>query len=428
MLHQDSMLFSLIEKERARQKSTITLIASENFVSAQVLEAAGSVFTNKYAEGYPNRRYYGGCEVMDEVETLAIERAKQLFNVEWANVQPHSGSQANAAVFLACVKPYDKILGLNLAHGGHLTHGHPVSFSGRLYNATFYGVDKDTGYIDMDEVARQARKERPKVIICGASAYSRDWDYARFREIADEVGALLWADIAHVAGFIAHGLLNNPFPYCHVVTTTTQKILRGTRGGLIMLGKDFDNPFGHVDANARPLKMSTLLDKCVFPGIQGGPLGHVIAAKAVTLHEALSDQYKTYVKQVIANARVLANALIDKGYPILTNGTDNHMLLVDLTHTNVTGAQAEIALQHASIITNRNLLPFDKRSASVTSGLRLGLAAVTTRGFVEKDVLQLAEWIDYILQDVDNTAHIKQVQQEVTRYMEHFPLTTMDIE
>ena len=426
MLYKDDTIFSLVEKERKRQESTITLIASENFVSAQVAAIAGSVLTNKYAEGYPSRRYYGGCEVVDQIETLAIERAKTLFNVDWVNVQPHSGSQANAAVMLSLLKPYDKILGFHIAHGGHLTHGSAVNFSGKLYQAAFYGVNRDSGYIEWEEVAKQARIEKPKVIICGASAYSRDWDYATLRMIADEVGAFLWADIAHTAGFISQGLLNNPFPYCHFVTTTTHKTLRGPRGGMILMGKDFDNPFGRVDAQSMPLKMSALLNSAVFPGTQGGPLMHIIAAKAVAFYEAMTSKYKDYIGQVQKNAKIMAEAFIQKGYKVISNGTDNHLFLLDLSPKHITGAQAEQALQKADIITNRNMIPFDTQSPFVTSGLRLGLSAITTRGFVEKDVLVIVEWIDQVLMNMDREVIIRQVKKEVNSYIKDFPLSTMD--
>jgi glycine hydroxymethyltransferase len=426
MIKQDSVIFSLIEKERKRQESGLELIASENFVSAQIAAAAGSVLTNKYAEGLPGKRYYGGCHVVDEVESLAIERAKALFNVDWVNVQPHSGSQANAALMMAVLKPGDKILGFNLAHGGHLTHGSPVNFSGKLYQSSFYGVNRDTGYIEWQEVAQKARVEKPHMIICGASAYSRDWDYVQLRAIADEVGAFLWVDIAHPAGLISQGLLNNPFPYCHFVTTTTHKTLRGPRGGMMLMGKDFENPFGKTKANGMPQQMSALLDSAVFPGTQGGPLEHIIAAKAIAFYEAMTSHYKAYVVQVQKNARVMAQGLMDQGYKIISNGTDNHLFLLDLSHKKITGKQAEAALQKADITTNKNLIPFDTTSPQITSGIRLGTAAVTTRGLITSDMLLIVEWIDRILKNIEDDVQIHKVKQEVNKYMRNFPLTTVD--
>ncbi|AWN81711.1 Serine hydroxymethyltransferase [Candidatus Cardinium hertigii] len=426
MMQPDPTVPLLIEKEKKRQESTLTLIASENFVSAQVAAATGSLLTNKYAEGLPGKRYYGGCHIIDEIESLAIERAKSLFKVAWANVQPHSGSQANAALMMAVLKPGDKILGFNLAHGGHLTHGSPVNFSGRLYQASFYGVNPDTGYIDWESVAKKAKKERPAIIICGASAYSRDWDYIQLRAIADEVAAFLWADISHPAGLISQGLLNDPFPYCHFVTTTTHKTLRGPRGGLLLMGQDFDNPFGKTNRNGLLHKMSALLDAAVFPGTQGGPLEHSIAAKAVAFYEAMTHSFKCYARQVQKNAHVMAQAFLDEGYSILSGGTDNHLLLLDLYKQNITGKQAETVLEQADIITNRNLVPFDKNTPQVTSGIRLGTAAVTTRGLKEKDMLLIVEWIDYLLKNKDKDSQIKKVKQMVNAYMCRFPLTTVD--
>ena len=382
----DTKIFDIIQRERQRQENGIELIASENFTSLQVMEAMGSVLTNKYAEGLPGKRYYGGCEIVDESEQLAIDRVKELFNAEWANVQPHSGAQANAAVMLACLNPGDKILGFDLAHGGHLTHGSPVNFSGKLYQPFFYGVEKETGTIDWDKVEQTAKKEKPKMIICGASAYSRDWDYERLRNIADSIGALLLADISHPAGLIARGLLNDPINACHIVTTTTHKTLRGPRGGMIMMGKDFENPFGHKSPKGEIKSMSSLLDMGVFPGTQGGPLEHVIAAKAVSFLEALSDDYMDYVVQVQKNAKAMAKAFLDKGYKIISGGTDNHLMLIDLRSKNLTGKIAENVLIKADITINKNMVPFDDKSAFITSGIRLGTAAITTRGMKEEDI------------------------------------------
>lgn len=423
---QDTTIFSLIAKEKKRQTEGVELIASENFISAQVGAAAGSILTNKYAEGLPGSRYYGGCEVVDAIESLAIERAKTLFNVEWVNVQPHSGSQANAALMMAVLNPKDKILGFNLAHGGHLTHGSPVNFSGKLYRASFYGVNRDTGYIDWQEVAQKARAEKPAMIICGASAYSRDWDYAQLRSIADEVGAFLWADIAHPAGLISKNLLNDPFSHCHFVTTTTHKTLRGPRGGMILMKKDFENPFGKKNAKGIPHNMSTLLNAAVFPGTQGGPLEHIIAAKAIAFHEAMTNSYKDYVIQVQKNAKIMAQTFMDKGYKVVSNGTDNHLLLLDLSNKKITGKQAEAVLQKADITTNKNLIPFDVTSPMITSGIRLGTAAITTRGLLESDVLLIVEWIDAILKNVENDTQIKKIKKEVNSHMRKFPLTTVD--
>ncbi len=416
--------FSLIEKELERQRSGIELIASENFTSGAVLKAMGSCLTNKYAEGYPGKRYYGGCEVVDEVESLAIQRLKELFGAEYANVQPHSGAQANAAVFLACLQPGDAILGFDLSHGGHLSHGSPVNYSGKVYNPFFYGVEEDTGVIDMDKVETLAVEHQPKLIICGASAYSRDWDYKRFREIADKVGALLLADIAHPAGMIATGLLNDPLPYCHIITSTTHKTLRGPRGGIIMMGKNFENPWGRKTRKGNPIMMSAVLNSGVFPGMQGGPLEHVIAAKAVAFGEALEPSFKSYGEQVIKNAQAMANVFSNKGYKIISGGTDNHLMLIDLRSKgdDITGRDAENALVKADITINKNMVPFDSRSPFVTSGIRIGTAAITTRGMREDDCVKIAEWIDYIIMNRDNETSIGSVKEEVNKYMDQFPL------
>ncbi len=418
----DELLFSYIEQERQRQEHGIELIASENFVSRQVMEAAGSVLTNKYAEGYPGRRYYGGCEIVDKVEQLAIDRVCQLFGAEWANVQPHSGAQANAAVFLACLKPGDKILGFDLSHGGHLTHGSPVNFSGQLYTPSFYGVEKETGRIDYDKVEATALKEQPKMIICGASAYSREWDYVRLRKIADQVGALLLADISHPSGLIATGYLNNPIPHCHIVTTTTHKTLRGTRGGLIMMGKDFPNPWGLKTPKGEIRMMSHVLDMAVFPGTQGGPLEHIIAAKAVAFGEALTEDYKTYCGQVINNAQAMAKAFVAKGYDIVSGGTDNHLMLIDLRNKGISGKLAENTLVKADITINKNMVPFDDKSPFVTSGMRIGTAAMTTRGLKEADFVTIVDLIDEVLANHDNESVIASVRKKVNTMMEHFPL------
>src|ERR1700744_3147791 len=385
-MKRDKLIFKLLDEEQQRQEEGIELIASENFVSRQVMEAAGSVATNKYAEGLPGKRYYGGCQVVDEIETIAIERAKQLFNAEWVNVQPHSGAQANAAVMLACLQPGDKILGFDLSHGGHLTHGSPVNFSGKLYEPHFYGVKKNTGLVDYDHLEKAALEQKPKMIICGASAYSRDWDYEFIRKVADKVGALVLADISHPAGLIARGLLNDPLPFCHIVSTTTHKTLRGPRGGIIMMGKDFENPYGEKTPKGEIKMMSALLDSAVFPGTQGGPLEHVIAAKAVAFGEALTDDFKTYQKQTQQNAQALAKAMTANGYQIISGGTDNHLMLIDLHNKNVSGKQAENALVKADITCNKNMVPFDDKSPFVTSGIRLGTPAVTTRGLKEKEM------------------------------------------
>lgn len=421
-MERDEIIFDLIQDERERQVEGIELIASENFVSDQVMEAMGSVLTNKYAEGYPNRRYYGGCEVVDQVEQIAIDRLKSLFNAEYANVQPHSGAQANAAVMLAVLKPGDTILGFDLSHGGHLTHGSPVNFSGKTYKPTFYGVDKETGLINYDKVAETAKSEKPKLIICGASAYSRDWDYKRLREIADEVGALLMADISHPAGLIAKGLLNDPLPYCHIVTSTTHKTLRGPRGGIIMMGKDFENPFGLTNKKGELRMMSSILDSGVFPGTQGGPLEHVIAAKAVAFGEALTDEYFDYIVQVSKNAKVMAQCFADKGYDVISGGTENHSMLIDLRSKNVTGKDAENALVKADITVNKNMVPFDDKSPFVTSGIRLGTSAVTTRGVKDDEIPQIVEFIDSILSDIENEDNILSVKEKVNALMADRPL------
>ena len=423
-MQRDNVIFDLIAKEQQRQEQGIELIASENFASKQVIEAMGTVLTNKYAEGLPGKRYYGGCEVVDEIEDLARERAKKLFGAEWVNVQPHSGAQANAAVMLALLNAGDKILGFDLSHGGHLTHGSPVNFSGKLYQPSFYGVDKETGMIDYDLVEKTAKKEKPKLIICGASAYSREWNYARLREIANEVGALLMADIAHPAGLIARGLLADPLEYCDVVTTTTHKTLRGPRGGMIMMREDRDNALGLKTPKGELRKMSSLLDSGVFPGTQGGPLEHVIAAKAVAFEEALSDDYLQYVIQVKKNAEVMAKAFTDKGYHIISGGTDNHLMLIDLRSKNdtLTGKIAEDALIQADITINKNMVPFDTRSPFVTSGIRVGTPAVTTRGMKEDDMKKIVDLIDTVLSDPENGAKLKAVKKEVNEWMKDFPL------
>lgn len=418
----DTQVFNLIDRELHRQREGIELIASENFTSAAVIEAMGTCLTNKYAEGYPGKRYYGGCEVVDEVEQLAIDRLKELFGAEYANVQPHSGAQANAAVFLAVLKPGDTILGFDLSHGGHLSHGSPVNFSGKHFSPHFYGVEKETGRIDMDKVEAKALEVQPKLIVCGASAYSRDWDYARFRAIADKVGALLLADIAHPAGLIAAGLLNDPMPHCHIVTSTTHKTLRGPRGGIIMMGKNFDNPWGRKTKKGNPIKMSSILNSGVFPGMQGGPLEHVIAAKAVAFGECLQDSWKDYGKQVIKNASAMAQAFVDKGYKIISGGTENHCMLIDLRNKNITGKLAEKALVRADITVNKNMVPFDTQSPFVTSGIRIGTAAITTRGFNEEDSLRVVEWIDRIMNDAENETVIAEVKAEVNAFMTKFPL------
>lgn len=421
-MQRDTQVFDIIAKEKKRQQNGLELIASENFTSLQVMEAMGSVMTNKYAEGYPGHRYYGGCEFVDETETLAIERAKQLFGAEYANVQPHSGAQANAAVMLACLTAGDPILGFDLSHGGHLTHGSAVNFSGKLYVPSFYGVEKETGRIDMDKVEATALEVKPKLIICGASAYSRDWDYARFRAIADKVGAILLADISHPAGLIASGLLTDPIPHCHIVTTTTHKTLRGPRGGLILMGKDFDNPWGITDNKGNIRKMSFLLDSGVFPGTQGGPLEHVIAAKAVAFGEALTDEYKTYCKQVISNAQAMAKAFVAKDYNLISDGTDNHLMLIDLHNKDISGKKAERVLGEAEITVNKNMVPFDDRSPFITSGIRVGTAALTTRGMKEAEMELIVELIDQLITDPDNEQTIATVKGKVHELAGRFPL------
>ena len=421
-MKRDKIIFDLIEKEKQRQQHGIELIASENFVSPQVMKAQGTVLTNKYAEGLPGKRYYGGCEVVDEIEQLAIDRIKELFGASWANVQPHSGAQANAAVMLACLKPGDKILGFDLSHGGHLTHGSPVNFSGKLYQPTFYGVEQETGLIDFDKVIQIAQREKPKMIICGASAYSRDWDYKKLREAADSVGALLLADVSHPAGLIARGLLNDPMEHCHIVTTTTHKTLRGPRGGLIMIGKNFDNPWGLKTPKGEIRKISSILDSGVFPGTQGGPLEHVIAAKAIAFQEALSEEYLQYIVQVAKNAKAMAKAFVDKGYKIISDGTDNHLMLIDLRSKRLTGKIAEESLIKADITINKNMVPFDTQSPFVTSGMRIGTPAVTTRGMMEKDVVKVVDLIDEVLKKPEDEKHLKAVKRKVNGFMKKFPL------
>ena len=415
-------IFELISKEENRQRKGIELIASENFTSIAVLEAMGSCLTNKYAEGYPGKRYYGGCEVVDEVETIAIDSLKALFGAEYANVQPHSGAQANSAVYLAVLKPGDTILGFNLAHGGHLTHGSPVNYSGLTFNATHYNVQQETGRVDMDEVYSQAKAHKPKLIICGASAYSREWDYKRFRAIADEVGALLMADIAHPAGLIASGLLADPLQHCHIVTTTTHKTLRGPRGGVIMMGRDFDNPWGRTTKKGEPIQMSAILNSGVFPGMQGGPLEHVIAAKAVSFIEASTPEFVQYSKQVIANAQAMASGLVERGYQIISGGTDNHLMLIDLSNKGLTGKEAEEALIKADITVNKNMVPFDKNSPFVTSGIRIGTAAITTRGMNQDDCGQIVEWIDRALMNKNDLSLLQSIHHEVNEFASSFRL------
>ena len=421
-MKKDKVIFKLIEEEQERQESGLELIASENFVSKQVMEAAGSALTNKYAEGLPGKRYYGGCEVVDEIETIAIERAKELFNAAWVNVQPHSGAQANAAVMLALLQAGDKILGFDLSHGGHLTHGSPVNFSGKLYQPFFYGVDRETGRIDYKQLEETALREKPKLIVCGASAYSREWDYRFIRQVADQVGALVLADISHPAGLIARGLLDDPLPHCHVVTTTTHKTLRGPRGGMIMLGKDFENPFGLKTPKGEIRQMSSLLDMAVFPGTQGGPLEHIIAAKAIAFGEALSDDYMKYVLQVKKNASAMAEALVSRGYQIISGGTDNHLMLIDLRNKNITGKTAEAALQQAHITVNKNMVPFDDKSPFVTSGIRVGTAAITTRGLKEKHMDKIVDFIDTVISDPENQTNLKKVRKKIEELMDEHPL------
>lgn len=417
-----SQVAQLIEKELDRQRRGVELIASENFTSQEVITAMGSCLTNKYAEGYPGKRYYGGCEVVDEIEQLAIDKLKELFGMEYANVQPHSGAQANAAVFLACLQPGDTILGFDLSHGGHLSHGSPVNFSGKVYNPVFYGVESDTGIIDMNKVEAIANIHRPKLIICGASAYARDWDYAKFREIADNLGSLLLADIAHPAGLIASNLLNDPAQHCHIVTSTTHKTLRGPRGGIIMMGKNFPNPWGRKTKKGNDIMMSAILNSGVFPGMQGGPLEHVIAAKAIAFEEAIAPEFRTYSQQVIKNAAVMADAFIAKDYKIISGGTDNHLMLIDLRNKDISGKDAEGALIKADITVNKNMVPFDDKSPFVTSGIRIGTAAITTRGFTEKDTLKVVDWIDEILTNSEDESKILDVRNQVNTFMEGFPL------
>lgn len=421
-MKRDSLVFDLIDKEEDRQKRGIELIASENFTSKQVMEAAGSVLTNKYAEGLPGKRYYGGCEVVDEIEQLAIDRAKKLFGATWANVQPHSGAQANAAVFLACLNAGDPILGFDLSHGGHLTHGSPVNFSGKLYDPHFYGVEEATGRIDYDKVEAKALEVNPKMIICGASAYSRDWDYQRLRDIADQVGALLLADISHPSGLIARGLLNDPLEYCHIVTTTTHKTLRGPRGGLILMRDDFDNPWGHTNPKGEVRKMTALLDMGVFPGTQGGPLEHIIAAKAIAFEECLSDEYMEYILQVKLNASIMADEFVSKDYKLISGGTDNHSMLIDLRNKNLTGKIAEETLGKVDITINKNMVPFDTKSPFVTSGMRIGTPAITTRGLKEADMKKIVSLIDRTLMNYDNDAELAKIKSEVNSWMVQFPL------
>jgi len=421
-MQRDTQIFGLIEEEKERQTNGLELIASENYVSEQVLEAAGSVLTNKYAEGYPGKRYYGGCQIVDKVEQLAIDRAKELFGAEYVNVQPHSGSQANTAVFSICLKPGDKFLGFDLSHGGHLTHGSPVNFSGKLYSPFFYGVEKETGLLDYDKIEEIALRENPKMIIAGASAYSREIDYKRFREIADKVGAILLADIAHPAGLIAKGILNDPVPHCHVCTSTTHKTLRGPRGGIIIIGKDFDNPFGIKLKDGSLRKMSSLMDSGIFPGNQGGPLEHIITAKTVAFGEALTDEFLHYMVQVKKNAKVMAQAFMDKGYDVISGGTDNHMMLIDLRNKNISGKQAEEALNRAEITVNKNMVPFDDKSPFVTSGIRVGTPAVTTRGLKENDMKEIVALMDEVITNFENDTVLKNVAERVHIMMANRPL------
>jgi glycine hydroxymethyltransferase len=422
IMEHDSTIFDLIDKERKRQVEGIELIASENFTSPQVIQAVGSILTNKYAEGYPGKRYYGGCEVVDEIEDLARNRAAELFDAEYVNVQPHSGSQANAAIFLACLKPGDKIMGFDLSHGGHLTHGSPVNFSGKTYNAVFYGVERDTGLINYEKIKELADVEMPKMIICGASAYSRDINYSKFREIADGVGALLLADISHPSGLIAKGILNDPLPYCDFVTSTTHKTLRGPRGGIIMMGRDFENPWGLKTPKGNIRMMSNILDMSVFPGIQGGPLEHVIAGKAVAFGEALSDSFFNYIMQVQKNSNAMAKAMISRGYNIISGGTDNHLMLIDLRNKNITGKLAESALVKAHITANKNMVPFDDKSPFVTSGIRIGTAAITTRGLVESDMESIVSFIDEVIKNPESENNLNSIRGEVISMMADRPL------
>tara|TARA_B100001248_G_scaffold185904_1_gene141896 strand:- start:37 stop:1311 length:1275 start_codon:yes stop_codon:yes gene_type:complete len=421
-MQKDKEIFDLIDAEKKRQIEGIELIASENFTSDQVMLATGSILTNKYAEGYPGKRYYGGCQVVDEIESIAIERAKTLFGACWANVQPHSGSQANSAVFFACLKPGDKIMGFDLSHGGHLTHGSSVNFSGRLYNPVFYGVEKETGLLDYDKIEKMAIEEKPQMIIAGASAYSRDIDFKRFRQIADKVDAFLLADISHPSGLIAKGVLNDPVPHCHIVTTTTHKTLRGPRGGLILMGNDFDNPFGLKFKSGKLKKMSSLLDAAIFPGNQGGPLEHVIAAKAVAFDEALSDDFLNYIVQVKKNANVMSKEFINRGYNIITGGTDNHLMLIDLRNKNINGKDAEAVLGKAEITVNKNMVPFDDKSPFVTSGIRVGTAAITTRGLLESDMKTVVGFIDEALKSHENPQKLDSIAEDVINFMKGRPL------
>ena len=421
-MQRDTLVFDLIRKEMERQRHGIELIASENFTSLQVMQASGCVMTNKYAEGYPGKRYYAGCEIVDQTEQLAINRIKQIFNCDYANVQPHSGAQANAAVALAVLQPGDKILGLDLSMGGHLTHGSPVNYSGKLYEAHFYGVVKETGLIDYDTLEEKARSLKPKLIFCGASAYSRDWDYARIRKVADEIGAFVQCDMAHPAGLIAKGLLSSPFEHCHFVTSTTHKTLRGPRGGIILMKKDFENPFGLKDVKGNTRLMSNLMDMAVFPGIQGGPLQHIIAAKAVAFGEILTDEFTDYAKQVVTNAQAMAKAFVDKGYQLISNGTDNHLMLIDLRNKNISGKKAEQALVKADITLNKNMVPFDDKSAFVTSGIRIGTAAITTRGMKEEHMQFVVNVLDNVLMNADDENVISAVRSQVNEFMGQFVL------
>jgi glycine hydroxymethyltransferase len=421
-MQKDKQVFDLIQQEVERQRNGIELIASENFVSLQVLQAMGNVMTNKYAEGYPGRRYYGGCEIVDQTEQLAIDRIKQVFDCEYANVQPHAGAQANAAVMMAILKAGDRILGLDLSMGGHLTHGSPVNFSGKLYEAHFYGVTKEEGVVDYAMLEQKARELKPKLIICGASAYSRDWDYQRIRKIADEISAFVMADIAHPAGLIAKGLLKSPFEHCHFITSTTHKTLRGPRGGLILMGKDFENPFGVKDPKGNIRMMSHLLDMAVFPGTQGGPLEHIIAAKAIAFGELLTEEYAVYAKQIQANAQAMSNAFVSRGYNIISKGTDNHLMLIDLRNKNLTGKKAQETLDKAHITLNKNAVPFDDKSPFVTSGIRVGVPAVTTRGMKEKDMETVVEMIDRVLMNIEDGKTVKSVSEEVKSFTKQFPL------
>ena len=421
-MQRDTAVFNIIHKELERQRHGLELIASENFTSLQVMEASGCVMTNKYAEGYPGRRYYAGCELVDQTEQLAIDRIKQIFNCDYANVQPHSGAQANAAVALAVLQAGDKILGLDLSMGGHLTHGSPVNYSGKLYEAHFYGVVKETGLVDYEMLEQKAREFKPKLIFCGASAYSRDWNYARIRKVADEVGAFVQCDMAHPAGLIAKGLLNSPFEHCHFVTSTTHKTLRGPRGGIILMKKDFDNPFGLKDVKGNIRPMSNLMDMAVFPGIQGGPLEHIIAAKAVAFGEILTDEFSTYTSQVISNAQAMAKAFVDKGYQLISSGTDNHLMLIDLRNKNISGKKAEQALVKADITLNKNMVPFDDKSAFVTSGIRIGTPAITTRGLKETDMQFIVNMVDNVLMNADDENVISTVRKQVNEFMGQFSL------